>query len=240
MGLLVVWGIIGIILCGIAYMVHNKKMYDFVSGYNTSSEEEKQEYKNNGYLVYIGHFLWGMAIIWLIGFLFIALKVPYALEIQVAIFLFYTLGGTIYGSKYSPVKKKKRNYIFSISLTVIILVFVGGLFFVGMRPTEVTIDEKTISFSGMYSYELKWENIQSAEVIESLPDNIWRTNGFGTSTRALGHFSSEELGKGRMYVYIEDAPYILLNTDEGFLILNSKDEQETLQWYNLINERIIE
>ncbi|MGN1386581.1 MAG: hypothetical protein ACI4XS_08265 [Bacillus sp. (in: firmicutes)] len=68
------------------------------------------------------------------------------------------------------------------------MVFVGGLFFAGMRPTAVTIDEKTISFSGMYSYELKWENIQSAEVIERLPDNMRRTNGFGTSTRALGHF----------------------------------------------------
>ncbi|MGN1386582.1 MAG: DUF3784 domain-containing protein [Bacillus sp. (in: firmicutes)] len=42
MKLIVIWGIIGIILCGLAYLVHNKKMYDLVSGYNTSSEEEKE------------------------------------------------------------------------------------------------------------------------------------------------------------------------------------------------------
>lgn len=238
MGLNVIWGVIGIILCGMAYLVHNKKMYDLISGYNTSSDEEKEEYRKNGYLLYMGRFLWGMAFIWLIGFLFILLDVPYAMEIQVAIFLLYTMGGTILSSKYSLEKKKQRNYIFSISLTVIVLTFVSGLFFFGMRTTEVTISEHSISFSGMYSYELKLEDIESAEIIEALPNNMRRTNGFGTSTRALGHFSSDELGKGRMYVCTKYEPYIFLNTKEGFLILNSKDEQETLQWYNIINERI--
>lgn len=238
MGLIVIWGVIGIILCGMAYLVHNKKMYDLISGYNTSSEEEKEEYRKNGYLLYMGRFLWGMAFIWLIGLLFILLDVPYAMEIQVAIFLLYTMGGTILGSKYSLEKKRKRSYIFSISLTVIVLTFVAGLFFFGLRPTEVTINEQSISFSGMYSYELKLEDIESAVIIEDLPDNMKRTNGFGTSTRALGHFSSDELGKGRMYVFTEYEPYIFLNTKEGFLIVNSKDEQETLQWYNLITERI--
>ena len=235
MGLLVTWIIIGIILCGLAYLVHNKKMYDFISGYNTSSEEEKEEYRNNGYLTYSGRFLWGMAIIWLFGTLILALAVPYALEIQVGVFLVYTLGGTIYGSRYSLPKKRKRNYIISISLTAIVLAFVSVLFFMGLRPTNVTIDDKTIFFSGMYSYELNREDILSAELIDSLPNDMKRTNGFGSSTRALGHFSSEELGKGRMYVFLDDPPYILLDTKKGFLILNSKDEQETMQWYNIIN-----
>jgi len=221
-----------------AYLVHNKKMYNLISGYNTSNDEEKEEYRRNGYLLYMGKFLWGMAFVWLFGFLFVAMDAPYAMEVQLAIFLLYTMGGTIMGSKYSLKRKKKRNYIFSISLTVIVLAFVGGLFFMGSRPTEVTINEQSISFNGMYSYELKLEEIESAEVIESLPNNMKRTNGFGTSTRALGHFSSDELGKGRMYVFIDNTPYIFLNTKEGFIILNSKDDKETLQWYNLINGKI--
>ena len=236
--MILIWGIIGIILCGMAYLVHNKKMYNLISGYNTSSDEEKEEYRKNGYLLYMGRFLWGMAFVWLFGFLFVAMDAPYAMEVQLAIFLLYTMGGTIMGSKYSLKRKKKRNYIFSISLTVIVLAFVGGLFFMGSRPTEVMISEQSISFNGMYSYELKLEEIESAEVIESLPNNMKRTNGFGTSTRALGHFSSDELGKGRMYVFVENAPYIFLNTKEGFIILNSKDDKETLQWYNLINGKI--
>ena len=236
--MILIWGIIGIILCGMAYLVHNKKMYNLISGYNTSSDEEKEEYRKNGYLLYMGRFLWGMALVWLLGFLFVAMDTPYAMEVQLAIFLLYTMGGTIMGSKYSLKRKKKRNYIFSISLTVIVLAFVGGLFFLGSRPTEVTISEQSISFNGMYSYELKLEEIESAEVIDNLPNNMKRINGFGTSTRALGHFSSDELGKGRMYVFVENAPYIFLNTKEGFIILNSKDDKETLQWYNLINGKI--
>ncbi len=235
--MILIWGVIGIVLCGMAFLVHNKKMYNLISGYNTSSDEEKEEYRRNGYLLYMGRFLWGMAFIWLFGFLFVALNVPYAMEIHMIVFLLYTMGGTVLGSKYS-LKRKKKNYIISISLTIIVLAFVGGLFFMGMRPTEVKISEQSISFSGMYSYELKLQDIESAEVIESLPNDMNRTNGFGTSTRALGHFSSDELGKGRMYVFIENAPYIFLNTKEGFLIVNSKDDKETLQWYNLISEQL--
>ena len=111
MEMILIWGIIGIILCGMAYLVHNKKMYNLISGYNTSSDEEKEEYRKNGYLLYMGRFLWGMAFVWLFGFLFVAMDAPYAMEVQLAIFLLYTMCGTVLGSKYSLKRKMKRNYI---------------------------------------------------------------------------------------------------------------------------------
>jgi len=232
--IIIIWVIAGIIMSGLAYLVHNKKMYDFISGYNTSSDEEKKEYEKNGYLAYTGRFLWGMAFTWIIGIPFVILDLPYVLEIHTAVFLLYTLVGTVIAQKYVPEKKKKKGYIITISISVLTLVFVAVLFFMGMRPSEVIISEQTVSFSGMYSHEVQFEEIESVELTETLPSNLRRTNGFGTSTRLLGRFSSNELGKGRMYVFTEYPPYIFIDTKDGFIIVNSKDAEKTIQWYNLL------
>lgn len=61
--MIVIWLLTGIIFTGIAYAIHNKKQYSLISGYSNYTDEEKLELEKNGYVSYIGRFLWGFAII---------------------------------------------------------------------------------------------------------------------------------------------------------------------------------
>ena len=41
-----------------------------------------------------------------------------------------------------------------------------------------------------------------------------------------------------MYVYTSNESYIYMNTKNGFVIINSKDVNETDTWYNKINRAL--
>lgn len=237
--IIVIWSIIGLVLCVIAYLIHNKKMYGLVSGYNTSSPEDKLEYEQNGYLQFTGRLMWVTAITWLLGIPIIILDVPYGLEIHIVLFTIVVMYGTLKGLKFSPIKKRKRNTMIQTIVMVVTVVAVIVLFWLGSKPTNLSIKDGNIHLEGMYGYEFSSDEIIELKMINELPTDLLRTNGFGTSTRLLGYFSSKELGgKGRMYVYTSNESYIYMNTKNGFVIINSKDVNETDTWYNKINRAL--
>lgn len=215
-------------------MIHNKKEYSLLSGYNSYSEEEKAELERNGYLLYTGRLMWGLAVIWLLSIPVVALHVPYGIEVFIAIFLLYLMIGTLYGVKYDVNRKRKRNAILLISLYSVILIGIGVLFFLGNQDTNVTITNDAIEMSGMYDDTIAIKDIDELNMIDSLPTDTIKSNGFATETRSLGSFHSKKWGPGRHYAFTKHPPYIWIKTNEKYFILNSKNQQETSEWYQEI------
>ncbi|MEH6940595.1 DUF3784 domain-containing protein [Bacillus sp. JJ722] len=225
---------VGCIVTGLAYLIHNKKEYSLLSGYNSYTDEEKAELERNGYLSYEGKLMWGIAIIWLLSIPVVAFRVPYGIEIFIAIFLLFLMSGTLYGLKYDVKRKRKRNAILLISLYSVILIGIGVLFYLGNKDTNVTITNEAIEMSGMYDDTIAIKDIDELKMIDRLPSDTIKSNGFATETRSLGSFHSKKWGSGRHYAFTKYPPYIWIKTDEKYYILNSKNEQETSKWYQEI------
>lgn len=146
--------------------------------------------------------------------------------------------GTLYSLRYDVKRTKKRNAILLSITFSILLVGISFLFYQGEKSTVITITENRIQLDGMYDDTIAIKDIEEMKWMSTLPTDTIKSNGFATETRSLGSFRSKEFGAGRHYVFKKHPPYIFIKTNEKYFIINSKDKQETKQWYKGIEKAV--
>lgn len=236
--LLIIWCLVGAMMVGIAFVVHNKKNYSLISGYSSYTEEEKKELEKNGYTRAVGRFCWTMAVLWIMSIPFIGFHVSYSIEVFVSIFLLYTMIGSLNLTRYDVKRTKKRNRIILSVTYVIVIVGIGVLFFMGEQATNVTITADKIELEGMYDDTILISDIEKMELIDHLPNDTIKSNGYATETRSLGAFHSKKLGPGRHHVFTKYPPYIFIVTKDKYYLLNSKKTMETKKWFDEIEAKL--
>jgi len=134
--------------------------------------------------------------------------------------------------KYHSLDDKK--YI--LALIVIVLVF-GALFYT-LRMSKVELQGENLKISGLYSMNIDINDIKEVSLQDSLPQNLNRTNGvdfFGK--QYVGNFSSEDLGKIKMYVFAKQQSYLYItlnNGDYNHVIIAYRDKKQTQDLYEKI------
>ncbi|WP_050613900.1 DUF3784 domain-containing protein [Bacillus testis] len=232
---LAIWIAVAILFCVLAYAFHNRKKYHLLSHYHQYSPFVKREMEQSGYLVHIGRFTWGIAILWILTIPFLAFKVTYAMEVSLTVFLLYVMVGTWIIRRFDVAKKRKRNTRILLMLYMAIAIILGFIFIQGQQETKVKINEQSIVFDSMYTYRLPIKDIESVEWMEQMPENLIKLNGYATTWRSLGYFQSKELGKGVHFVYPNKPPFIYIRAKHTYILINSRDKQETEQWYDRIH-----
>ena len=236
-GLVILWIFLSLLLLGLAYAVHNKKQYGLLNGVSSYSEEEMKEAEENGYFRYMGRYMWVLAIIFALTFPLILFGVPYGGEIFTFVLLAGTLGGALWGIRKGIKRTRKRDTIIMAIVSLVTVGGVGYLFYTGNQETTVQISDSRIVIEDMYDDEISYTDITDLALVDELPENMIKSNGFATETRLLGSFRSKEHGPVRAHVFRENPPYIAIKTDGKFYLFNSKDANETKDWYELIKEK---
>jgi hypothetical protein len=96
------------------------------------------------------------------------------------------------------------------------------------RPLDVQIDADRLHVDGgFYEVALPLAQIREAELRDSRPSIGKRTNGFAFGSTLRGYFNVEGLGRTRVFVDSAKGPYLLLQTEEGAVILRLHDESRT-------------
>lgn len=234
--LLLIWFAVGFLMSAIAYAIHFKKDYSLLSGYYSYSEEEKMELEKNGYFGYMGRFILWVDILFIVLFPLAIFPVPYGMEIFLIVFLLYIMIGSLYGIKKEPVRTRKRNGIILTVTYTLVLGGIGFLFYYSNQGTVITVTESKISIEGMYDDTFRYNDIEEVTLIEDIPDNLIKSNGYASSTRLLGSFRSKKYGPSRYFVFKEYPPYIALKTKDKYVFINSRNQAETEKWYKEINE----
>jgi hypothetical protein len=110
---------------------------------------------------------------------------------------------------------------------------VGWLFYAQTRPPRVVVDASGFEVkTPLYGHRWAAAEIASVELLQRLPRVIARTNGFAGAGSLRGWFKVEGLGKGRLYVDLGTAPYLLVRLRDGsFAIVNSPDPRRTAALY---------
>lgn len=100
---------------------------------------------------------------------------------------------------------------------------------VNIRETQVNID------SVMYDTSFDRKEIQSVKMIPKMPDDDFtRTNGGATEKFLIGHFNGRKTGKCMLYLYRHYTPVLEIKLVEKTIYLNSKDEKEVREWYDML------
>jgi hypothetical protein len=152
------------------------------------------------------------------------------------------LGGIIIlvkkSQKFDENKSQAKQNSTYIILGMVSL-FVFSLLYYGTLPSEITIDNESFHIKGMYGFELKNSEIQTALLIENIPAIIMKTNGFGFGTIKKGHYKLEEYGICALFLNSDKGPFLLITRKNGEkIVINYSNKTDTKQTYDRLNSII--
>jgi len=217
-----------IILGGITYLFRKKQDYTLVSGFSNRPDEEKEFLKESGYIDALGRLLTTTFYLFLAAFIFGLLKVPFAFEISLGVFILVLMIGIIWIQRYEVPHKRKKMFWITGIISAATIIFIAAITGIGYIDNKVNVHENTFEITGMYGVEWNLAEIEKVELLNELPKVEFRTNGFAISGILKGRFTIEEpYGNGLLFIQERTAPYLYVATNEEYVIINRKNSSET-------------
>ncbi|KAB2331857.1 DUF3784 domain-containing protein [Bacillus mesophilum] len=235
-GLIVTLVIMIIIFSLLGWAVRFKQAYYLISGFNTMSEDEQRQLIQNGYPQKVGSLLICTAIGTLVLLPLLFTPFPYAFEVIFGFILLFLLGGFVYLSRYELKHKRKKGYIISISLLIIVVGGVALLMTFTYQDYEVILENKKMEITGMYGQQWPIDELKSVELLDEMPEIGFKTNGVGVGTLAKGHFNVKGYGNSLLYIFTDSNPIILIETSKKPIFLNNQSPTVTEDWFNKLRK----
>lgn len=235
---IIVMGWTLIVIGGITYLFKKQKDFTFLSGFSNRPDEEKQYLKESGYLTAISNVFFTSFWILLITFIVGLFPIPWAFEIGFSIFIVHLMISLVWVQRYEvPHKRKKMYWVmgFISAGTIIFIAVITSLGFI--NKTEIHVHEDTLEVTGMYGVEWDLSDIERVELLDELPEVLIRMNGFSMPGVLKGHFKLEEpYGHGLLFVQGNEEPYLAIFTSDNYMIINRKENEETLNIYEQLQK----
>ncbi len=129
------------------------------------------------------------------------------------------------------IKKNKKMTVFSIVITVAVLVFAGVLMFTGEIAVEYGDTSFTVTATYYDDITVEYAKISSVELYYE-DDAGTRTFGFGSAKLRFGAYDSELFGKHTRYSYVRSDMCVAVKLESGTLVLSGKTDDDTRAIYN--------
>ncbi|HZG70735.1 MAG TPA: DUF3784 domain-containing protein [Chondromyces sp.] len=221
----------------LGWALRHKKAYWLISGFASRPEEEQKQLIENGFVQKTGTLLVSTAVGMLILLPLSFTGFDYSIDVQFGFMLVFLMGGMVYISKYEVPAKRKRSYIISLSLFVIVIGFVGYLSYLGYQDYEIVFKKNSFEITGMYGKEWDYKDIQEIELMKEMPEVTRKQNGFGLQRVAKGVFTVTGYGRSLLFVKKDSSPYLYIKTKERNIFINSENEKQTMEWYEQFIQR---
>lgn len=231
MGMIIAQLIIIFVLGVFGWAIRFKKAYWLISGFAGRSDEEQKQLIKNGAPQITGTLLLSVAGLMLILLPLSFTSFTYADEVQFGTMLFLLMGGMVYLSKYEVPNKRKRSYIISISLFVVVIGVVTGLYTYTSQPYDLVIKKDRFEVTGMYGDEWALEGVKQVKLIEEMPEVLSKSNGVGLSTLAKGYFNVKDYGNCLLFIHKNKSPYIYIELEKEKIFINANEPSKTAEWY---------
>lgn len=138
------------------------------------------------------------------------------------------------------IKATSREKAWSkVSMVVGIVILVMATFFITTGKIEVSFQDEMLSIEANYWDDMKifYDVIDTVEYrTEDNPGS--RTFGYGSLQAMMGNFENSEFGRYTRYSYTTCDACVVITSDDKVLVVNGKDEAQTLEIYNELMKRI--
>ena len=198
---------LGALFYGMGYLITEGNASMLLSGYNTMNSEDQKSFPLKEYLVDFKRFhQWFGAGFTVLGLLLYVLNehwLGYHLGVTPLLAYLYFFWQT---RKYTLEQSKNTRNQFWIGLAVLLftLVFVVGMLFWSNRENTVVWTDQSIEIEGPYGVVIPFEQIESLELLDELPEISSRLHGYSTGSVAKGKFKGP---KDVRYHLLLDKPY---------------------------------
>lgn len=182
---------LGALFFSLGYLVTESNASMLLSGYNTMNSEDQKSFPLKEYLVDFKRFhQWFGIGFTALGLLLYVLNenwLGYHLGISPLLAYLHFFWRT---RRFSLNQSKNTKNQFWIGLAVLLftLVFVVGMLFWSERENTVVWTDKSIEIEGPYGVVIPFEQIESLELLDELPEISSRLHGYSTGSTVKGKF----------------------------------------------------
>lgn len=106
------------------------------------------------------------------------------------------------------------------------------------RNSKVEVLPETIRVEGYYGMEMYYQAIDSVLVVNTLPDIKYCKDGHGFVGGKKGEFRLKDGSDAKFYLLGNEAPYLMMYTNSGLILVNRKTAEETGQLIEELKEKI--
>lgn len=234
---------ISILLTGVGFLVTESNAKYLLSGYNTMSEEERQQFDIKGYIPFFKkfHIFLGTSLgcIGLVIFYFIDVD-DSGLFLGCYPILCYTYfiwkSNQLYAHSQTT-KQKIFIYMVIVGLFILLALIYYG-FKVSLKDNELHVTTTKIEITGTYGIELSKKDIKSITLVNDLPPMAHKTNGFALETVKKGYFRTQTGEKVKLLINSSQKPILLIITTKQEKIYYTSKTKSTHLVYKALMQTI--
>ena len=233
--------VLSLIFTGIAFIVTENNAKYLLSGYNTMSEKEREQFDIKSYISYFRsfHIFLGISILIIGSILYYFINPDWS-----GIFMAtYPILAYVYfiwkGNQFSKINDKKQNRktIITMSFMFVVFIAIATMFFYSLQDNQIEINDNIVKIKGDYGMELKANEIKSIELVNELPEISIKTNGFALQTIKKGNFKTKNGENVKLFINSIEQPIIYITTNNNQKIYySSKDNSNQKIYDQLKNE----
>ena len=230
---------LSLLFVSIGFIVTENNAKYILSGYNTMSDEERENVDIKAYIPYFKkfHIFLGISM-FVIGSLLTYLVSETAGGIFLIIYPFLAYIYLIWKStKYTKGPNTKRNKIGIYILSGILILIIADLSYDLQDNTLVCSAEK-IEFQGSYGEVVKQSDIKTIELVNQIPEITRKINGSSLGTITKGYFKTVDGERVKLILNSDKEPYILVTKKDGKKIYFSAKEESNTVIYNKIKKTL--
>lgn len=232
--------IISSLFTGIAFIVTESNAKYLLSGYNTMSEKERENFDIKSFVPYFRKF---HLVLGSLLFVF-SLLIYFQINSDWAMLFLGTFPIISYvyfiwkSNQFYVEKTKKQNITSYIAMIVMASICVVVLyeFEKGLKNNEINMHPTKIEITGEYGVELDLKNIESIHLVDSLPKISYKLNGFALETIKKGYFKTANQEKVVLLINSRKTPLILFVKKNGEKIYYSSKDQSNKTVFDSLNK----
>lgn len=234
--------ILSLIFIGISYLINQNNAKDLLSGYNTMSDVEKQNFDIATYVPYFKKFnlFLGLSLFLISIFILYLVNSDWS-GIFMGTYPIFCYTYFIWKSNQFYLQKTKKQNIITSVLIIFMITILGLILFEfnnTLNDNEIKIGNNKLEITGDYGCEIELKNIESITLENKIPEISSKTNGAALEITKKGYFNTKENQNVKLLINSNKKPIILITTKDKKKIFYSAKEKSNKEIYNDIIKKI--
>ena len=234
--------ILSLIFIGISFLINQNNAENLLSGYNTMSEVERQNFDIKAYIPYFKKFnlFLGISLFTISTFILYFINSDWS-GIFMGTYPIICYTYFIWKSNEFYLKKtKKQNILTYLAIFAMLTVF-GFIIYefnITLKDNDIKIENNKLEISGDYGSKIELKNIKSITLENNIPEITSKINGAALEIIKKGYFNTKENQNIKLLINSNQKPIILITTKDEKKIFYSAKEKSNKEIYDEIIKKI--
>ena len=161
-----------------------------------------------------------------------------AFGIKVAYFMLFS--AFVSGAMFLYAKQRVTGEIEIWKWVLIVVLFFGVIigWAISYKESKVEVGPEMLSIEGDHGMTVYYESIDSVKVVTELPETKYCKAGYQFGGSKKGEFRLKDGSEATFYLLGKEAPYLMLYTRNGLILVNHKTAEETKLLIEELNGKI--